>query len=144
LSQGTPLFEAFTGLSYTTFNTTCTQREEKSSDTDASTAANNITMVLSCIVHNLGDRDGDAVVLVFHRPPSAPTGDKQRPIRRLLDFDRVHVPAGGSAPAHDFRIVVPQQLMLLSESGELLKVPGVHVLEVLDGPSYQVHVNVSS
>ena len=93
--------------------------------------------MVSCTVENTGKRDGDAVVLLFHRPPQAPTGQKQRPIRRLLDFDRVTVSAGHKAAVHNF-VIEDRELMLTSESGRLVEVPGVHVLEVQDGPSFHV------
>ena len=128
---GEPLFPAFAGMSYTSFATTCAKKE-------ATATTGNRTMVLSCSVANTGKRDGDAVLLLFHHPPRAAAGQKQRPVRRLLDFDRVAVPAGGKAAAREFAVDIPRQLMLPSESGAPTEVAGVHVLEVQDGPSFRV------
>jgi hypothetical protein len=88
---GRPLFAAFAGLSYTSFNTTCTsslRRRRRRQQPEPATGAGNQTMVLNCEVENTGRRGGDAVVLLFHRPPQAAAGHRQRPVRRLLDFDR--------------------------------------------------------
>jgi hypothetical protein len=130
---GEPLFEAFEGLSLTSFSTSCTNSSWNEGHATA--------VVVSCSVENTGIRDGDAVVLLFHRPPQAPAGQRQRPIRRLLDFDRVTVPAGGKADVHKFVIEdLDRELMLTSENGTLVEVPGVHVLEIQDGPSFHVPV----
>lgn len=126
---GKPLFAAFSGMSYTSFSTSCTNSSWNQGQATA--------VMVSCTVENTGKRDGDAVVLLFHRPPQAPTGQKQRPIRRLLDFDRVTVSAGHKAAVHNF-VIEDRELMLTSESGRLVEVPGVHVLEVQDGPSFHV------
>ena len=111
----------------------------------------NKTLTLSCIVTNTGKRDGDAVLLLFHRPPvvseaaavashqqRAAGAAFQRPMRRLLDFNRVTVPAGGSSSPQRFVVDVPQQLLLVDERGAPLEVAGVHVLEVQDGPKFEV------
>ena len=125
---GEPLFAAFEGMSLTSFSTSCTI-----------SSWNEGRATVSCSVENIGKRDGDAVVLLFHRPPQAPKGQRQRPIRRLLDFDRVTVPVGGKAVVHKF-VIEDRDLMLTSESGALVEIPGVHVLEIQDGPSFHVSV----
>ena len=129
--MGEPLFKAFVGMSYTSFSTSCT---------NSSLDQGQVTVVaISCTVENTGKRDGDAVVLLFHHPPQAPAGQRQHPIRRLLDFDRVTVPAGVKAAVHKF-VIEDSELMLTSESGALVAVPGTHVLQVQDGPTFEVSV----
>ena len=137
---GQPLFEAFEGLSYTTFDTSCTQQWSSSARGAAQgPISDNTALTLSCTVRNTGKRDGDAVILLFHRPPIATQqSQRQRPIRRLIDFDRVTVTAGGSAEVPNFVVRVPEQLLLVGEDGSPLRVPGVHVIEVQDGPSFNV------
>jgi hypothetical protein len=112
----------------------------------------NKTLTLSCIVTNTAKRDGDAVLLLFHHPPAvseaaavashqqraAAGAAFQRPMRRLLDFNRVTVPAGGSSSPQRFIVDVPRQLLLVDERGAPLEVAGVHVLEVQDGPKFEV------
>lgn len=137
---GAPLYAAFEGLSYTTFETTCKEQQQQAA---AAEAVANRTLTLSCIVKNTGTRDGDAVLLLFHIPPQAAGAgeealQRQRPIRRLLDFHRVTVLAGGSSEPHGFVVEVPRQLLLLDEGGGAVEVPGVHVLEVQDGPRFEV------
>jgi hypothetical protein len=141
---GRPLFKAFEGLSYTTFDTSCRQQWSSTARGAAQVSiGDNTTLTLSCTVRNTGKRDGDAVILLFHRPPAATLQDsesqlRQRPIRRLIDFDRATVPAGGSAEVPNFVVRVPEQLLLVGEDGSPLRVPGVHVIEVQDGPSFNV------
>jgi hypothetical protein len=53
--QGTPLFSFGQGLSYTTFSVDCFH------------ATSDTGVVISCTVTNSGSRDGDDVLLVFHR-----------------------------------------------------------------------------
>lgn len=52
------------------------------------------------------------------------------------------MPAGGKTKARDLLVEIPRQLMLTSESGAPVVVAGVHVLEIQDGPSFQVVVPV--
>jgi len=108
---GKPLFAAFEGLSYTTFETSC--KEVKAAQNNSE----NKTLTLSCTVKNTGARDGDAVLLLFHRPPqtttSALAAQRQRPIRRLLDFHRVAVAAGKRSAPQLFVVQVRMVLMLL-------------------------------
>ena len=87
LLAGTPLFTFGQGISYTNFSLSC-------SNTTGDTSVG-----INCSFTNTGGRDGDHVLLVFHRP-----GDDIRngvshpvPIKRLVDFGRATVPTGGTA-----------------------------------------------
>ncbi|TVU23580.1 hypothetical protein EJB05_25954, partial [Eragrostis curvula] len=49
-------------------------------------------------VRNVGDRDGAHTVLVYHAaPPAVAAGEEGAPVRQLVAFEKVHVPAGGVA-----------------------------------------------
>ena len=122
---GTPLFEAFRGLSYTTFQPSCTQQKVAK------------TLTLSCTVKNTGKLGGDFIWLLFHVPPQHGS-HQQRPKRRLLDFDRVSVSALHTSEQTKFVVDITRQLALTSESGEPEIVAGVHVLEIQDGPKFSV------
>ena len=120
---GDALFEFGDGLSYTTFETACSSNE-----TDINVTAAKIT----CTVTNTGSRAGDEVVMLFHRPPVASHGQKQRPIRRLLDFERLSIDAGVMEQV--IFVVNASSLALPSEEGSGAKTPsvfsGTHFLEV--------------
>eukprot|EP00038_Savillea_parva_P031675 m.89355 g.89355 ORF g.89355 m.89355 type:complete len:785 (-) comp9801_c0_seq1:94-2448(-) len=124
---GKPLFEFGAGLSLTTFTTECTDTR------------NSTSLVLECTVHNTGEREGDQVLLVFHKPPKADASAPPNPIRRLINFDRVSVPSGGSAKA-TMAISLPDDLLLTGEDGEPRRVSGVHTVSVQGGPSFTVQM----
>lgn len=127
------MFAAFEGLSYTTFETSCAKKVVEME------TGPNTRLVLSCVVKNVGKRDGDAVLLLFHRPPQDLSGKAlQRPIKRLIDFSRVTVAAKSSSAPIEFSVAIPKQLLLVNEHGVHEKVPGLHVLEIQDGPKYNV------
>jgi beta-glucosidase len=84
-------------------------------------AAPGETITVRVGVENRGDRDGKQVVLVFaERPGSA----VERPVRWLVGFAAVRVPAGGSAVAG---VAVPVRL-LAHWAGGWQHEPGEYVL----------------
>lgn len=128
-TSGDALFEFGDGLSYTTFDTSCS-----SSETGVNVTAAKIT----CTVTNTGSRAGDEVVLLFHRPPAASKGEPQRPIRRLLDFARVSLAANAKADVV-FNVVAAASLSLPVEgdgggnAGARIIYTGKHLLELQGG-----------
>ena len=125
---GRPLFRFGDGMSYTSFETACTGTE---------TGVNVSAASINCTVTNTGDRAGDEVVILYHRPPAAGPGKPQRPIRRMLDFGRVAVPAGGKATV-SFTVEAPTALALPVDSPKntvprMVVAPGRHTLELHDG-----------
>jgi hypothetical protein len=120
-----PLFSFGDGLSLTTFTTSCTSSQSTEK------------LLLNCTVHNTGSLDGDEVLLLFHRPPTAAAGALQNPIKRLIDFNRVAVAAGKSS-AVAFSVGIPQQLLLINEAGGERQVAGTHIIEIQGGPSFKV------
>eukprot|EP00040_Diaphanoeca_grandis_P016335 m.84243 g.84243 ORF g.84243 m.84243 type:complete len:798 (+) comp25726_c0_seq1:98-2491(+) len=131
---GKPLFEFGQGLSLTTFSTTCAN-DSVAGDTH-----------VVCTVTNTGNRVGDEVVMVFHRPPAAPAGQPQVPIRRLLDFDRLSDIAPGASKKCSF-VIMQSVLQLVAEDDTARDfytttkrdVPGVHTLQV-GHQSFQITV----
>ncbi|XP_062197465.1 probable beta-D-xylosidase 2 [Phragmites australis] len=55
-----------------------------------------LTIPVHVDVKNVGDRDGAHTVLVYHAAPQA-GGATGAPVRQLVAFEKVHVPAGGVA-----------------------------------------------
>jgi len=115
-----PLWPFGWGLSYTTFNVSCSVDPTQKS--------------VGCTVHNTGKRDGAEVLQLFHVPPAtakAKTGALV-PRRRLIDFQKLSVFAGGSAK-HSFSVTATQ-LQLATETGGRVIVAG-------EGGSHQLLVS---
>ena len=92
---GQPLFPFGSGLSLTTFthSCTCAKLTLQQDDSDIS---------CSCTVHNTGTVAGDEVLMVYD---SLSAGIRSKigkahpvPLKRLVEFERVTVAAGKSAP----------------------------------------------
>lgn len=75
------------GLSLTTFNAKCT----------AFRRGGDLSVNITCEVNNTGERDGDEVVMLFHKALLPPTDTTVVPIQSLVDFQRVSVHVGGSS-----------------------------------------------
>jgi beta-glucosidase len=82
--QGDPLYAFGHGLSYTTFRYANLQVSEK-------TLGPGGTITISVDVTNSGSRDGDEVVQAYVH---ANGGTVIRPIKQLVNFDRIHLKAG--------------------------------------------------
>ncbi|HZK32082.1 MAG TPA: glycoside hydrolase family 3 C-terminal domain-containing protein, partial [Corynebacterium sp.] len=88
----TPLFEFGYGLSYTTFELSDLRVEAH--DLVGGPGASG-TLDITLDVHNTGDLPGAEVVQVYVEIPVV-----GQPPRRLVGFDKVHVPTGGTVEAH--------------------------------------------
>ena len=137
---GQPLFEFGAGLSLTTFNTTCTHTLDAggAGRGEGRGSAAPSVLRLSCTVRNTGGVVGDEVLLLFHTPPSAPRGEQQRPIRRLIDFTRVGDVEPGASATVSFEVNVPEELLLVAEDGTPRLVHGAHTVGLQGGPSFTV------
>lgn len=60
---------------------------------------------------NVGNRDGDDVILIF---ASVLNSEYQRPVRRLVGFSRVSIPAGGTMTAH---VAIDLQQLAVRKNG---------------------------
>lgn len=85
---GTPLWPFGYGLSLSTFDLSC-----------AMDMLPRTQFAVRCVVSNTGARDGDEVVLVYHRVGNDIRSkvDHPVPLKRLVQFERVHVAAGQAA-----------------------------------------------
>ncbi|HUO09892.1 MAG TPA: glycoside hydrolase family 3 C-terminal domain-containing protein [Phycisphaerae bacterium] len=82
--KGTPLFAFGHGLSYTTFDYSNPQLT-------TSDVAENESLWVTLDITNTGPRDGEEVVQIYARPDVPTPG---HPMRKLVAFQRVAVPAG--------------------------------------------------
>lgn len=109
------------GLSYTSFNLSWHRPAPGLLRHRGSVAAHEVA------VANVGDRAGDAVVFAFSTPPPGPTA----PLRQLVGFRRVSLPAGGSTIVR-FDIS-PRLLSTVDDAGTRAVRPGVHRVAFADG-----------
>lgn len=150
--SGTPLYEFGHGLSYTNFSLSCTNtstaRWTSCETTHLGQGARTVS-TYTCDVKNLGDMDGDEVVFLYHRPTdslAARAAHKQTlslsgggssgwslPKKALVDWQRVHVPAGK-------KVTVPfavdaEMLALRGQAGATIKTlhRGEHTIEFSRG-----------
>jgi hypothetical protein len=113
---GTPLFSFGYGLSYTTFSLSCV----------------NITgptaYSYQCTVINTGNRDGDEIVMVYHSAGAdiRKNASHPVPIKALVEFERVFVPARGQTVINF--ILFDRALQLVNQNGVRVLYPGTHSL----------------
>lgn len=84
--KGNPLYPFGHGLSYTTFQYKNLRLGDRTLKPGGKTS-------LSFDVSNTGSRDGDEIVQVFVHVAG---GDVVRPIKQLVNFDRLHIKAGAT------------------------------------------------
>ncbi|MEO6966650.1 MAG: glycoside hydrolase family 3 C-terminal domain-containing protein [Acidobacteriaceae bacterium] len=122
--QGKPLYPFGFGLSYTEF-------QYKNLRLSSKTLAPDGKVTVSFEVTNSGHRDGDEIVQLYVHCSG---GTVQRPIRQLVNFDRVHIKAGETQTV---RLELPQShnaLRYWDESkNEFVVTPGT--VDVLVGAS---------
>lgn len=133
-----PLWEFGSGLSFTNF----------AMDWDGAPPGGGIvtkpsdSITLAVKVDNVGSRDGDEVVMLFHSPGEvvAPPG-LPLPKRRLVRFERLGIPRGAS------RVVTftvsAAELGLVDFSGDTVLYPGPHLLYADRGHGPALSLNVS-
>ncbi|KAK7817972.1 putative beta-D-xylosidase [Quercus suber] len=84
---------------------------------------------LAVEVKNVGNRDGDEVVLVYSQPPVGIVGTH---IKNLIAFQKVFV-AAGTSKTIQFAINTCQGLGIVDSSGNALLPSGAHTIIVGDG-----------
>lgn len=142
--QDKPLFEFGFGLSYTQFTVDkCTYTISSSSSSSSSSAANQ-RMVVTCSVSNIGKRDGDLVLTVYHTISSSLRSQLSHPapVRALVEFARIaSVPAGRTSVQLNFTIPFAR-FRLTNEEGEKVLYNGEHGIVVTDGSNLP-HTSIS-
>eukprot|EP00912_Choanoflagellata_sp_UC4_P002009 UC4_evm6s1289 len=96
---GTPVFPFAFGLSYSDFNSVLSTPKlvpaiKFPEDLTLSTLSKIVITKVDVNTTNLSERDGAEVIFIFAASPNA--GKNGEPIKSLVAFDKVHVPAGGS------------------------------------------------
>lgn len=128
---GTPLFPFGHGLSLTTFSLSC------------SPTSGSLPLSVACKVQNTGSRTGDEVVMAFHVAGKDVRAAAKHPVplRALVNFDRVSVPAGGSA-AVSF-MLTQDDLSLIDENGKPRLYKGQHTIILSRGHGAEVSVSIT-
>jgi hypothetical protein len=135
---GQPLFPFGSGLSLTTFthSCTCAKLTLQQDDSDIS---------CSCTVHNTGTVAGDEVLMVYD---SLSAGIRSKigkahpvPLKRLVEFERVTVAAGKSAPV-PFKIP-KKALSITTADGSKMLYSGSHALVFSRGNGADVTIEVT-
>jgi hypothetical protein len=133
--QGTPLFAFGSGLSYTTFAHACA----------ASGASNATEHVFTCTVTNTGAREGDEVVLAYHKAGDAIRAKATHPVplKQLVDFERVRLAAGAEATV-SFSVPA-RRLALTNNDGDYALYAGEHsiIFSRGNGEDVEIKVNVA-
>eukprot|EP01063_Lacrimia_lanifica_P008583 TRINITY_DN15661_c0_g1_i1.p1 TRINITY_DN15661_c0_g1~~TRINITY_DN15661_c0_g1_i1.p1 ORF type:complete len:769 (+),score=228.92 TRINITY_DN15661_c0_g1_i1:60-2366(+) len=128
--KGEPEFAFGQGLSYTTFAL---------SECGSSSVG----------VTNTGQRDGDAVLMLFHRPGDdvrrAVGGKHPVPAKQLVAFARKTLPPGSAARVAYLGLPgdLQERLALVNEKGDRVLYPGTHYLDHFDGVNtctYTYHI----
>ena len=120
--QGKPLFAFGTGMSYATFNVTCTP----------ATKGDGGGVDVSCTVTNTGLVVGDEVLMVFHAVGGAIRAEASKlhpvPLRQLVDFERVGGLAPRSSVGVKFTLDRAAAFSLTAANGSRVVYPGEHQL----------------
>ncbi|TVU23569.1 hypothetical protein EJB05_25943, partial [Eragrostis curvula] len=80
-------------------------------------------------VRNVGDRDGAHTVMVYHAAPAAAAAEEGAPVRQLVAFEKVHVPAGGVARV-EMSLDVCEELSVAGKDGVRRIHAGEHSLMI--------------
>ena len=127
-SVGAPLIAFGKGKSYSTFAVTC--------DGGGVVAPGALSVHIECSVRNTAGPDGDECLLIYHRPSAAivahVAGAHPLPLRALVGFDRVSIPAGGVSSLA-FDLPLTEALGFVDATGATVLYPGEHLLDVSNG-----------
>lgn len=137
----TPLYEFGTGLSLTDFALGWSSGRPPPAPVVSTLSA---SIALKVTVSNVGTREGDEVVMLYHVPEPAmgKAAGVRAPIRRLIDFQRITIPHGIGGELHF--VVNASALGLVDVMGNSVLYPGVHGLVLECGKhSGALMVNVS-
>ena len=100
-------------------------------------------MLVSCKVTHLGGPSGDEVLQVYHIPPTGLKVDHPLPLKRLIAFERVHVPAGAAtSPVAVTWNLTTEDLRLTDKVGGQSLYPGSHGLQIWLGHGAPANLTV--
>eukprot|EP00299_Pterocystis_sp_00344_P008133 c2962_g1_i1.p1 GENE.c2962_g1_i1~~c2962_g1_i1.p1 ORF type:complete len:853 (-),score=180.57 c2962_g1_i1:68-2626(-) len=122
--QDAPLFPFGFGLSYSPFSHTCDQLSALS---------------YSCVIYNLGDYDGDEVLMVFHSVGNdiRAKANHPIPIKALVDFQRVSTFAHNPSNPVQFNLS-SNVFAVVNKDGKKVVYPGSHSLTFSRGHGLDV------
>jgi beta-glucosidase-like glycosyl hydrolase len=125
-SVGIPLISFGTGLSFSTFNSTCT----------CGYKIGDPSISITCNVKNTAGPDGDEVLMIYHRPSSdiisRVNNAHPLPLKALVDFQRVSISAGNIETVQ-FNIPIEEALGFINEDGATALYPGTHYFDICNG-----------
>lgn len=134
-SSGAPLISFGEGQSYSTFAAACS----------GGLSPDRTTIQLACNVSNTAGPDGDEVIMAFHRPSAGVVGlvggRHPLPLSALVGFERVSVPAGGTA-AVALSLPAPAALAFVNEEGASVLYQGTHYIDMSNGNGFNQTVAV--
>jgi beta-glucosidase len=132
-----PLFSFGQGLSYTSFALSCQAGRVGRLRSLSRLSGDDVLTDVVCSVRNIGEREGDDVLMVFH---SAGRDIKEQvtahpfPIRSLVSFERVTVRPG------ETKVVTfglrAEDLRVTDENGDQVLYAGEHRVQVFDGATW--------
>lgn len=136
---GVPVFPFGWGLSLTTFSYIPAAGGWPSA-ADAATALTTIagprpllrSLQYAVQVTNNGAATGDDVVFLFVEPMATPTQPRNRLLRQLLDYQRVHLAPGASATVA-FNVTARSLAMVDRDTGDVVSAPGTFRIVVTNG-----------
>eukprot|EP01060_Flectonema_neradi_P016783 TRINITY_DN2341_c1_g1_i1.p1 TRINITY_DN2341_c1_g1~~TRINITY_DN2341_c1_g1_i1.p1 ORF type:complete len:848 (+),score=204.59 TRINITY_DN2341_c1_g1_i1:39-2582(+) len=124
--DGEPLFPFGFGMSYTTFDMSCTLSSKQ------------LPAVIKCTIKNTGKYDGEEVVQVYHSVGSDIRSKLSYavPKRSLINFERVAAPVGGSAST-SFAVSL-SDFLVVDQSGAKTQFHGTHNIIISRGVGVDV------
>ena len=130
---GQPLYEFGFGLSLVPFSVAWAAPNPASPSTVSPTA----NVSIAVVAKNLGRREGDVVLMLYHHPRETATtlvglpAGVPIPQRRLVGYARLSLAAGAEGRA-EFT-VTPESLALVDNNGDTQLYAGTHQLRVSQG-----------
>jgi hypothetical protein len=88
--------------------------------------------VIKCQISHIFGPSGDEVVQVYHVPPTGLKVDHPLPFKRLIAFDRIHLPASATGVTVAFNITT-EDLRLTDKAGGQSLYSGNHGLSIWMG-----------
>jgi hypothetical protein len=98
--------------------------------------------MVQCKVAHLSGPAGDEVAQLYHVPPSGLIVDHPLPIKRLIGFERIHLPAGSTLVSVSFNLTT-EDFRLTDKAGGQSLYPGNHILQIWLGHGAPANISVA-